>query len=239
MCKNFLHTLTLVHILIIQCSSFSEFISHISACLTLEEYLDEEGLSYIGIKDVTPDFCLGFLKLLATAKNSVAKYHDGRTINEGCAHHHQAVWNGALNRAVRGGLIIGNPMKALDKREKFQPGNGDEREYLTIEELRKLMDTHCTNEQVKKAFIFACFAGLRLSDVRSLSWNKIFKTPDGEALYVHTMMLKTQKIVNVPLSNEALRALKRKKIQMSCCFSSQQVTQQSTIISRSGLRRLR
>ena len=177
----------------------------------VEEYLDEEGLSYIGIKDVTPDFCRGFLKFLATAKNSVAKYHEGRTINEGCAHHHQAVWNGALNRAVRDGLIIGNPMKALDKREKFQPGNGDEREYLTIEELRKLMDTPCTNEQVKKAFIFACFAGLRLSDVRSLAWNKIFKTSDGETLYVHTMMQKTQKIVNVPLSNEALRCLEKKK----------------------------
>lgn len=177
----------------------------------MEAYLDEEGLAYISIKDVTPDFCRGFLKFLATAKNSVAKHQEGRKINEGCAHHHQAVWNGALNRAVRDGYIPANPMKMLDRREKFQPGQGDEREFLTIEELRLLMNTPCTNEQVKKAFIFSCFAGLRLSDVRTLTWNKIQKMPDGSSLYVHVIMQKTQKPVNVPLSAEALRCLEEKE----------------------------
>lgn len=176
----------------------------------IEEYLDEEGLAYISIRDVTPDFCRGFLKFLATAKNSVAKNQEGRKINEGCAHHHQAVLNGALNRAVRDGLIPANPMKMLDKREKFQPGKGEEREFLTIEELKLLMNTPCSNEQVKKAFIFSCFAGLRLSDVRGLTWNKIMKMPDDSSLYVHVVMQKTQKPINVPLSAEALRCLEEK-----------------------------
>ncbi|MBQ7424507.1 MAG: integrase catalytic domain-containing protein, partial [Prevotella sp.] len=74
-----------------------------------------------------------------------------------------------------------------------------------------LMDVPCANEQVKKAFIFSCFCGLRLSDVRTLTWNKIHKMPDGKTLYVHVFMQKTQKPLNVPLSGEALKVLEEKK----------------------------
>ena len=118
--------------------------------------------------------------------------------------------NGALNKAVRDGLIPGNPMKQLDKREKFQP-SPEEREFLTIEEVRTLMETPCTNEQVKKAFLLSCFVGLRLGDVRELTWAKVMNTPDGNTQYVHVWMEKTQKPINVPLSNEALRYMEKKE----------------------------
>ena len=172
----------------------------------MEVYLEQEGLSYIGMNEIDPGFCRGFLRFLSTAKNSVVKKQEGRTISKGCAHHHQAVLNGAFNKAVREGIMQQNPMKMLDKREKFQP-SPEEREFLTIEELRKLMNVPCSNEQVKNAFIFSCFTGLRLSDVRTLTWNKIHKMPDGETLYIHVMMQKTQKPLNVPLSKEAMRVL--------------------------------
>lgn len=118
--------------------------------------------------------------------------------------------NGALNKAVRDGLIPGNPMKHLDKREKFQP-SPEEREFLTIDEVRTLMETPCTNEQVKKAFLLSCFVGLRLGDVRELTWAKVMNTPDGNTQYVHVWMEKTQKPINVPLSNEALRYMEKKE----------------------------
>lgn len=176
----------------------------------MEAFLEQEGLSYIGMNEIDQDFCRRFLRFLETAKNSVAKKQEGRTISKGCAHHHQAVLNGALNKAVREGILQQNPMKLLDKREKFQP-SPEEREFLTIEELRALMDVPCSNEQVKKAFVFSCFTGLRLSDVRTLTWNKIRKMPDGKTLYVHVMMQKTQKPLNVPLSSEALKMLAEKE----------------------------
>ena len=176
----------------------------------VEMYMEQEGLSYIGMNEINQDFCRGFLRFLETAKNSVVKKQKGRTISKGCAHHHQAVLNGALNKAVREGILQQNPMKMLDKREKFQP-SPEEREFLTIEELRNLMDVPCANEQVKKAFLFSCFCGLRLSDVRTLTWNKIHKMPDGKTLYVHVFMQKTQKPLNVPLSGEALKVLEEKK----------------------------
>lgn len=101
-------------------------------------------------------------------------------------------------------------MKQLERREKYQP-KAQEREYLTIEELRRLMNEPCSNEQVKKAFIFSCFAGLRLSDVRTLTWRNVLKSSDGKTVYVHVFMQKTQKSNNVPLSNEALACLIKKE----------------------------
>ena len=174
----------------------------------VEEYLEQQKTPYISMNEVDADFCRGFLRFLATAKNSVCTINE-RTISPGCAHHHQAVFNGALNKAVREGLLTANPMKSLDRKEKFQPSPED-REFLTIEELRSLMALPCSNEQVKKAFVFSCFTGLRLSDARTLTWRKVYKTPDGKTLYIHVFMQKTQKPNNIPLSQEALNCLQTK-----------------------------
>ena len=174
----------------------------------VEEYLEQQKTPYISMSEVDADFCRGFLRFLATAKNSVCTINE-RTISPGCAHHHQAVFNGALNKAVREGLLTANPMKSLDRKEKFQPSPED-REFLTIEELRSLMALPCSNEQVKKAFVFSCFTGLRLSHARTLAWRKVYKTPGGKTLYIHVFMQKTQKPNNIPLSQEALNCLQTK-----------------------------
>ena len=175
----------------------------------VEEYLQQEKILYLAMNEVDADFCRGFLRFLSTARNSVCTVN-ARSISHGCAHHHQAVLNGALNKAVRSGILQANPMKQLERREKYQP-KAQEREYLTIEELRLLMQKPCGNEQVKRAFVFSCFAGLRLSDVRTLTWRNVLKSSDGKTVYVHVFMQKTQKPNNVPLSNEALACLIKKK----------------------------
>ena len=64
---------------------------------------------------------------------------------------------------------------------------------------------------MKKAFVFSCFTGLRLSDARTLTWRKVYKTPDGKTLYIHVFMQKTQKPNNIPLSQEALNCLQPKE----------------------------
>ena len=60
------------------------------------------------------------------------------------------------------------------------------------------------NEEVKKAFIFACFAGLRLSDIRELTWAKIKTSPDGASQYVspdrHTSIKTTQIYADVVMA---------------------------------------
>lgn len=47
------------------------------------------------------------------------------------------------------------------------------KEVLEIEEVKALANTHCGNEMVKRAFLFACFTGLRYVDISNLRWSNI------------------------------------------------------------------
>jgi integrase len=109
-----------------------------------------------------------------------------------------------LNNAVRQGIIRTNPMTELDAKERIQPKNGS-KQYLTIEELRKLMNTDCYRPEVKQAFVFACFTGLRLSDMYRLAPIHIFQSADGKSEYIDMEMQKTERPVIIPLSEEAKR----------------------------------
>ena len=48
-----------------------------------------------------------------------------------------------------------------------------ERQYLTIEEVRRLAATECRKPGVKAAFLFSCLTGLRSSDVKALLWGDV------------------------------------------------------------------
>ena len=48
------------------------------------------------------------------------------------------------------------------------------RQYLTQEELEALLKTPPPNKQVANAFLFSCFTGLRLSDIKDFTFEKIY-----------------------------------------------------------------
>lgn len=184
--------------------------------LKVEAYLAEIGRPDFAMAHIDVDFVRGFIEFLGRSTHGVRK--EKSAISNGCAHHHQAVLNGALNKAVREGIIKANPLKSISSKEKYQPSESM-REYLTLEELKQVMATPCPHEEVKRAFIFSCFTGLRLSDVRALTWASILKAPDGKTWFVRVKMQKTQRQVNVPLSNEAMNCLRKKEDMNEPIFS--------------------
>lgn len=106
-----------------------------------------------------------------------------------------------LNFAVRDKLIQSNPAKDV----KSVKAMDTERHFLTIDELRLLAKTDCLDINVKHAFLFSCFTGLRISDIRSLKWehileNKLCKRQD-----------KTDGMLNLPLSINSLSILSKQK----------------------------
>lgn len=177
---------------------------------TIEKYLDESGKTFITLEEVDPDFCRGYVKFLRNFPNSHIIHGKPRPISENTASRYLGLFSTSLNNAVRQGILRNNPMKKLEARERIQPKDGN-KEYLTIEELRKLMETDCYRPEIKEAFIFACFTGLRLSDMYRLSPIHIFKTPDGSGEYIDIKMKKTEKPVIIPLSEEAKRWLPEAK----------------------------
>lgn len=112
----------------------------------------------------------------------------------------------ALNKAEREGIIIKNPGKEIDNRLKPHAKEST-RCYLTLKEVKKIIETPYTpDNDVKPAFLFCCFSGLRHSDLLKLTWGEIKQTADGQ-YQIETMMKKTKHNVAVPLSENALSFL--------------------------------
>ena len=88
-----------------------------------------------------------------------------------------------LNQAHEEGLISSNPARHV---ENFKEVDGT-RMYLTLDEVRKLAQTDCEYQNIKRAFLFSCLTGLRRSDVLRLKWGDIHKQDD------YTRIIFTQK----------------------------------------------
>lgn len=107
----------------------------------------------------------------------------------------------AFNVAVEEGIMPTNPMLALDR--SHLKGATYEREFLSVEEVKKLIDTPCRRPDIKGAFLFSCFCGLRISDVRSLQWKHVVTT--GEKMYLKITQFKTRRPLTIPLSRQAIK----------------------------------
>lgn len=109
-----------------------------------------------------------------------------------------------LSSARREGLMESNPAELVDPRLK-PSAPPSIREHLTLEEVRKLASAPMGGSypQIKDAFMFACFTGLRISDVRQLTWKQI--VPMGEGRWqIEKVQQKTGGSVFIPLSANAM-----------------------------------
>jgi integrase len=77
------------------------------------------------------------------------------------------------------------------------------REYLTEEELIKIINTECEFELLKKAFLFSVYTGLRWSDVNKLLWKDIQYTSDA-GYSIHYEQKKTGSIEYHPIAQKAI-----------------------------------
>ena len=120
----------------------------------------------------------------------------------------------ALNKAERDGIIVKNPGKDIDR--KLKPhAEQKSRCYLTLDEIQKIIDTeYKPDNDIKPAFLFCCFSGLRYSDVQKLTWGEITVSPEGYA-QIETNMQKTGKDITIPLSDNALKWLPERSDQPS------------------------
>jgi integrase/recombinase XerD len=72
---------------------------------------------------------------------------------------------------------------------------------LTFSDIQSLANTPCRNEEIKRAFMFACYTGLRYGDLKRVSWSNI----QGEQLTLTQQ--KTKTALNIPLHPIAVSIL--------------------------------
>ena len=104
----------------------------------------------------------------------------------------------ALHRAVRDGILAKSPADGADP-IRVPESN---KVFLTIQEVAAMSRHECggpNGADVKRAFLFACFTGLRVSDLITLQWGDI----EADTKQIIHRMKKTGGVVYVPLNDTA------------------------------------
>ncbi|MBQ3812254.1 MAG: site-specific integrase [Bacteroidales bacterium] len=174
----------------------------------IKEYLASSGKTDILLKDVTTEVISGLHEYMRNDYRNPGQIKDreGRLADYSLRHFGETV-NAMFNRALREGRIGFNPLRGLNKLERFHAPD-KHREYLTPDELMRFLvvETETENEhQVQKAFGFSSMTGLRLGDILRLRWGDI--KPMGEGWAVSIVQHKTGSPVTVPLNELALSLL--------------------------------
>lgn len=137
--------------------------------------------------EITVDFCNGFKKHLQDSNlsgNSSSGYWGiFRTLLK------NAYKNKKLPEDING-YLDNIPVKTVRK------------EFLTMDEVKRLRDTPCKQEVLKRASLFSILTGLRISDIMNLKWENIIQAPDGGyCMQICTIKSRTEAIL--PISDEA------------------------------------
>lgn len=150
------------------------------------------------LKDADKSFCIGFIDYM----RNKYRMSNGKPLSAVTIANNTRALSCALNKAVRDGVINQNPLHTLSASEKPQIPQS-KREFLSIEEVKALINTDCALPIIKQAFLFSCFCGLRISDVEALTWGMISK--DKGEYVCNIVMKKTREQLYLPLSKEAVK----------------------------------
>jgi integrase len=97
--------------------------------------------------------------------------------------------------AERDMIILKNPVKSL----KGITVPETIKEYLTYDDMEKLSQKSLDGilgAEIRRAFFFSCFTGLRISDIKSLTWGDI----NRDSPQIRKVQKKTGRIVTIPLN---------------------------------------
>lgn len=153
----------------------------------------------IHIADITTDWVNGFVDFLMydTATYKSIDTVRGRPLKRNSKVIYLNRLKTCLKRAYKEGYIIHDVTLGMNQ---IQPEETS-RQYLTIEELKKLSATPCRFPVLRRAFLFSCLTGLRRSDVLALQWSNIFKN-DKYTRIIFTQV-KTKKQEYLDINEEA------------------------------------
>lgn len=148
----------------------------------LENFLDGRNVALIQIDEhLLKEFKQYLLEELS--QNSAANYFNKlRSI---------------IKLAINDQILVKNPFFKVSSIKTLD----SEREYLTFAELEKIVSAECENPELKRAFLFSCYTGLRWSDISKLTWADIkndslrFRPQKTEEKFLYIPLNPTAKIL--------------------------------------------
>ena len=178
-------------------------LENVDSCIkVVKSYLIHKHRPRMLMKKIDKKFLIDFIDYLQHTYMNTNSPKNPKTLSPGTCLAYQHQLTKILNDAVMSGVLDSNPFYSLNDNEKVTEVP-TARDYLTKEELELMASAETKNQLAKQAFMFACFTGLRYSDVASLMWGNIQHTSLGQEIVIDSMQ-KTKHSVRVPLSDIAL-----------------------------------
>jgi integrase len=112
------------------------------------------------------------------------------------------VLRSALSKAAAKNIISHNPAAGV----AGIPAVDTDMVFLNIDEIQKLADTRLDDPygaEVRRAFLFACYTGLRVSDLETVKWGRIETNP----VQLIKSQEKTKSLVYIPLGPSAQKLI--------------------------------
>jgi integrase len=163
---------------------------YITGCIRyLKKYSNGESIQ---LSQITPQWVDGFQQFLLKGTN----------LSPTTAYDYSKAIRMALRKAVNDNILLKNPAAGV----KGLPEPETDHVFLNTEEVQKLVDTEMSSklgEEIRRAFIFACYTGLRISDIKSLKWGDVELSP----LQIIKRQKKTQRAVYVPLKETSWKII--------------------------------
>ncbi len=144
-------------------------------------------VSSLAFKTINKSMCEGYRDHLS---------HEVKLATE-TVHNYYARFKRVLNRAVDEGFLRVNSAISVKVR---RPGSDLKKEVLTEEEITKLEGVKCGNDEVKRAFLFACYSGIGESEVKNL---KAGHLRNGRLQIVRKKLEKKDIEIDIPLHEKA------------------------------------
>jgi site-specific recombinase XerD len=153
-----------------------------SSLIHLKDYVNGNDIKF---SEVDVKFLSGFKEYLV------------KQVSNNSANTYFAILKRVFRKAYRENIISRDITANVDN-IKMKPRI---REFLELGDVVKLSNTDCKIHEVKRAFLFACFTGLRFSDLTSLQWKSI------KADNLELRQKKTNESVYIPLAETAKKII--------------------------------
>lgn len=145
------------------------------------------------VRDYSKTDALTFADIDKRWVNGFIRYLDALEVSETTKKIFFGAFTMVLNAAVRDGIINRSPAMGLTP---FHPIEF-QRQYLTIEELKRLTATRCRNDSIRRIFLFSCLTGLRWSDIIRLQWSDVSQVGDFTRITFRQKKTKQQEYTDI------------------------------------------
>jgi integrase len=161
-----------------------------------EAFLEGQDLCF---KDSTISLMEDYKDYLLTAKSL---RDNGKILSRNTALSYQNKLRTTLKKAYKEGKLRTDINASLDSIKEQE----SQRNFLTLEEAKKLFETPCSNGLVYQISMFSILTGVRYSDIAKLLWSEI-EYIENDGYYIRFKQKKTEGMETMPIPDDAFELL--------------------------------